>query len=307
MEDTAFDEITDIRQSGQWGKYLEFLGWKKHTIADGWQIFSRRAGPITVGKLQRPGKLTPQSVAEIDKVSSIAKLSFLKLEPWLTQNLELLKSTGYKLNSSPLCPPSTLIIKLKNTPDTLWGNLSHSAKYSINRAKREGGNVEFYSNPNASVLSQIYQAIRETAIKQGFFVPDPTDLQTKVNLWESECTVAVVKDFNGVINGVKMFLGFNGNIWFMHGGTTKDGRKTKLGYLLLWESILHLKSMGYAFLDLEGIDDKRFPAFTKTWGGFSHFKERFGGTAVEFPSPVTKYYGPMLKVLSRFYKSSMPF
>jgi lipid II:glycine glycyltransferase (peptidoglycan interpeptide bridge formation enzyme) len=38
-----------------------------------------------------------------------------------------------------------------------------------------------------------------------------------------------------------------------------------------------------------------------TWGGFSHFKEKFGGTIVEFPVPYVKYFNPIIKVISKLY------
>jgi len=306
MENSKINQIVDIRQSPQWGEYLNYLGWKKHSLSDYQNIYSRKAGPLTLAKIQRSISLNAGDLKEIDKLARENKFAFVKLEPSLEQNLDELTHAQYKISQSPLCPPSTIFMDLENSVETLQGDLSHSAKYSINRAKREGGDVEFYTNPHVDLLTQVYPALRNTAIKQKFFVPSFDDLKTKIDLWGPECHLAIVKDTDNVIQGTKMFLGFNDNIWFMHGGTSEEGRKTKFGYLLLWESILYLKSHGYKFLDLEGKDDKRFPSFTKTWGGFSHFKERFGGIEVSFPYPQIKYYSSALKFLSRLYNSAIP-
>ena len=67
----------------------------------------------------------------------------------------------------------------------------------------------------------------------------------------------------------------------------------------MWEAILHLKDSGYDWLDLEGVDDDRFPAFTRDWGGFSYFKEKFGGKVVRYPMPQIKYLNPVLRILSK--------
>ncbi|PIS22666.1 hypothetical protein COT50_00730 [candidate division WWE3 bacterium CG08_land_8_20_14_0_20_41_10] len=306
MENSKINQIIDLRQSPQWGEYLKYLGWQKHSLGDCKNIYSRQAGPLTIAKMQRPANLTTDNLKNIDDLAIDNKFAFVKLEPSLEQGVDELTRAHCKISQSPLCPPSTIFIDLQHDVETLHSDLSRSAKYSINRAKREEGHVDFYSNPSIDLLSQVYPALKDTAIKQKFFVPSFDDLKTKINLWGSECHFAVVKNSDGVIQGAKMFLGFNGNVWFMHGGTSEEGRKTKFGYLLLWESILYLKSCGYKFLDLEGRDDKRFPSFTKTWGGFSHFKERFGGIEAAFPYPQIKYYSLVLKFLSRLYNSAIP-
>jgi lipid II:glycine glycyltransferase (peptidoglycan interpeptide bridge formation enzyme) len=109
----------------------------------------------------------------------------------------------------------------------------------------------------------------------------------------------LVYDKDKKLMGGKYFLGYNKNIWYMYGGTSNEGRRNKAGYNLVWESFLGLKRSGYDFLDFEGVDDDRF-AFTQQWGGFSHFKEKFGGVKVEFPLPRIKYFSSILKHLSKF-------
>lgn len=304
MENTQINQIIDIRQSPQWGKYLEYLGWQKHQLNGGRFVYSRKAGPLTVAKFQRPTSLNAGQLKELDELAHKNIFAFVKLEPSPEQNVDELTQAQYKASASPLCPPSTIFINLANDIQTLTNKLSHSAKYSINRAKREGGVVEIISKPSVSLLKQVYPILKATAVKQKFMVPSFDDIKTKADIWRDECHLAIVKNSAGDIQGVKMFLSFNGNVWFMHGGTLESARKTKFGYLLLWESILYLKAKGYRYLDLEGKDDKRFPAFTKNWGGFSHFKEKFGGQNVEYPAPMIKYYSAILKHLSRIYGSA---
>jgi len=306
MENSKINQIIDIRQSPQWGEYLKYLGWKKHSSGDCKNIYSRKAGPLTIAKMQRPVNLNVDDLKKIDEIAQKNKFAFVKLEPSLEQSVDELTQAQYKISHAPLCPPSTIFIDLENTIDALQSSLSKSARYSISRSKREGGHVEVQSNPNAELLSQIYPTLKDTAKMQKFFVPSYEDIKTKLDIWGPECHVTVVKNSNGIFCGTNIFLSFNRNVWHIHGGTTEEGRKTKLGYLLLWESILYLKSHGYKFLDLEGKDDKRFPSFTKTWGGFSYFKEKFGGMEMSFPYPMIKYYSSTLKLLSRLYSSAIP-
>lgn len=300
MENSEINKIIDIRQSPEWGEYLKWLGWQKLSLDPCKNLYFLKLGFLTIAKMQRPSNLSRDDLQQLDDLAKIHKWAFVKLEPSLDQNLDDLHEADFKISSSPLSPPSTIFIDLVKSTDDLWANLSPSVKYSINRAKREGGKVEIISKPTNELLTKIHPIIVETAKSQKFPAPSIEDLVKKKDLWEEDFHLAVVKNATGEVCGLKIFLGFNGNIWYMHGGTSSAGRKTKFGYLLLWESILYLKSQGYKFLDLEGKNDKRFPAFTKGWGGFSHFKERFGGTEAKFPYPYIKYFSPILKATSKF-------
>jgi len=306
MENTTPDSITDIRQSPQWGGYLEYLGWKKHSLGGGKNIYSLKTGPLTIAKIQRPISLNAFDLEEIDRTAQENRFAFVKLEPSTAQNIEELTKSGYKISHAPLCPPTTIFLDLTKNVSDLEDGLSSSARYSVRRAKREGGKVECFTQPSDEILSDIYPILKETGKKQKFFVPNLDDLITKLRLWGGDCHITIVRDRAKNIHGAQMFLGFNGNVWFINSGTTEEGRKTKFGYLLMWESVLYLKKKGYKVLDLEGKDDKRFPAFTKTWGGFSYFKEKFGGIEVAFPYPMIKYYSSTLKFLSRLYSSAIP-
>ena len=306
MENSEINKIVDIRQSPEWGEYLKWLGWQKQSLDSCKNLYFLKLGFLTIAKMQRPSNLSQDDLQQLDDLAKIHKWAFIKLEPSLDQGLDDLDKADFKPSTSPLSPPSTIFIDLVKSTDDLWTNLSPSVKYSINRAKREGGIVETVSKPTNELLTKIHPIIVETAKSQKFPAPSMEDLIKKRDLWQEHLHLAVVKDVTGEICGLKIFLGFNGNVWYMHGGTSSAGRKTKSGYLLLWESILHLKSRGYKFLDLEGKDDKRFPAFTKGWGGFSHFKERFGGTEAKFPYPHIKYYSKSLKLLAKLTGSMVP-
>lgn len=306
METSKINQVVDIRQSPQWGEYLKSLGWKKHTLGEYKNLYCLKTGPLVLAKMQRPANLSADDLVKLDQLAQENHFAFVKLEPSLDQDIELLAQLEYKPSMSPLCPPSTIFIDMENSVEMLQSNLSRSAKYSIHRAVREGGKVEMHKNPGLEVLNQVYPAYKETTEKQRFLGPSFTDLKIKKELWGDKCHLAVSKNADGQIQGVNMFLCFENRAWFIHGATRTEARKTRSGYLLLWEAIKYLKSQGCKLLDLEGKDDRRFPSFTKHWGGFSHFKERFGGNEIAYPYPQIKYYSKTLKIFSRLYNSMLP-
>jgi len=293
-------DLTDIRQSPEWLSYLEFLGWEKIETPNGVRaaLMDNKFGKAI--KVQRPQRVIPQDLEEIEKVAIARKISMVKIEPSLYQDLKILEEAGYIPQGSPLSPPATIFIDLTLKPEDLWSQLSDSCKYSVRRAQRKGAKTEFFVNPSRDKVAEFYKIHASTGKQKGFYIQGEDDIQKKVELFGDKSILGTVSSEDGVVTGANLYLGFGKGVWYIHGGTTEEGRKTKNGYELYWQSFLYFKTLGYEWLDLEGVDDKRFPTFTKNWGGLSHFKERFGGIRVEFPSPYVKLFNPWLKRLSKY-------
>jgi len=294
-------DFTDLRQSPGWAGFLESLGWETFRTKNGVLVGIRKSLFGGVAKVQRPKTAVSSDLEEIDQICKKARIMFVKFEPALGQNLEVLEDSGYFSSRFPLIPPSTIFIDLtKNEPD-LWKNISRSGKYSIKRARREGVKIETYQRPSEKVLEEFCLAAGEAAKFKGFLPPILADVKKKVELFGDKSYVVSARDAQGELMAANFYLGFGDCVWFLHGGTSNKGREGRWGHELLWQSFLHFKGLGYKALDLEGRDDPRFPTFTKNWGGFSHFKEKFGGTDVQFPEPYIKLYSPILKLLNRIY------
>lgn len=294
-------ELEDLRQSNEWAQFLSWVGWKKTQITNGTQIYLMPFLNGNINKIQRPKILNEIDLKEIEDVCKKNKCLLIKIEPNMSQDIEVLKKMGYKKSLFPLLAPTTICIDLTKSKEELWENISHSGKYSINRAEREGYTVEFYRKPNLKILEQLHKVTEETSEKKRFLKVGLQDLQKKVEIFQDNSFVILAKDKSGQIVCANFYLAHKTGIWYLHGGTTNIGRKSKAGYKLVWESFAYFKELGFKVLDLEGKDDKRFPNFTKNWGGFSHFKEKFGGYIVEYPGPMVKPLNPVLKVLQKIY------
>jgi lipid II:glycine glycyltransferase (peptidoglycan interpeptide bridge formation enzyme) len=192
-----------------------------------------------------------------------------------------------------------MLIDLELDEKILWEKLSHSARYSINRSRREGTVLRYYENPTEDALENFYKVFAETAKKQKFYKLPYAEVLSRSKAFGRKSYLVMAYDKNGVLSGGKLYLANSDLVLYSLGGTTESARKTKIGYELLWQSILYLKGLGYKALDLEGIIDKRFTFFTSSWVGFSHFKEKFGGVIVRFPSPYVKFSNKMLSALNK--------
>jgi len=292
----------DVRQSDKWGKYLEELGWKSHRTPGGVNVFLRKTFIATVVKIQKPLPMNESDIDGIEEYCKKFKPIFIKIEPFIGQNLSVLEEKGYKKSFEPLTPPSTIYINLTKSEEELWKKVSHSGKYSVKRAQRESTVTRFYQNPPRQKLDLYYEMLKETGRRKHFYVPSINDLLAKVKVFGKECHLVLSFNQEGDLLSGKFYLCHKDMVLYSTGGTSEKGLKTKAGYELLWKSILYFKGLRYKILDLEGRDDPRFEQATRDWAGFTHFKEKFGGEDIEFPYPYIKYFSPVFKLLSKFYK-----
>jgi lipid II:glycine glycyltransferase (peptidoglycan interpeptide bridge formation enzyme) len=289
----------DVRQGDGWGKYLCSIGFKTIRTSGGVLMVIKKILFFSLIKIQKPPPLSKRDLDEIESIAEKEKYFFIKLEPFVGQDENLLIQAGYSRSNTPLSAPSTMVMDLTKDESYLWGKLSHSAKYSVNRAEREGAQVRFYENPTEEAFSNFYKIFAETAKKQKFYKLPYKEALSRSKSFGRKSHLVLAYDKDGVLASGKLFLGNQELVLYSLGGTTEAGRKTKIGYELLWKSILYLKGSGYSALDLEGIEDSRFKFFTSGWGGFSYFKEKFGGTIVRFPCPYVKFSNKILAYLNK--------
>ncbi|MFZ5424469.1 MAG: lipid II:glycine glycyltransferase FemX [Patescibacteria group bacterium] len=299
----TYKTIPDFRQSKKWAKYLTKYGWVSYRTSTGVNIEIKPYLLWSLVKIQRPHALNQQDLHEIEEICLKHKALFIKIEPTLKQNIKLLKQNGYMPSYAPISPPSTLIIDLKKPKDVLWKEVTKSGRYGINRGRREGAIVEIYKNPNDEILKQFHDIQLEASKARHFYVQNFEDMKIKRDLFKEKAIVTMVKDLEGQINVSKFYLGYKNSVWYLHGGTANRGRKNKLGYTLIWDTLMFLKNEGYEFIDFDGVFDERFPNATKGWEGLSYFKEKFGGIRVEFPQPYVKITSNFLKYSYKFTKT----
>lgn len=292
--------LEDIRQSPQWAECLNMYGWKSIRTSRNINVEVLKTPLGGFVKVQKPCVLISSDLIELDSIAKEYKALFLKLEPDAAQQLGVLAEHGYSSSAFILTPSATIRIHLKKSEQELWNVISRSGKYSIKRAQREQTTIETFKNPGDSILERFYAIYKETCTYKKFADKGLLDIKKRRDTFGDESFIVLVYDKNHDLVGGKFYLGYKGNIWYVYGGTSNKARiKNKAGYELLWQSILYFKQLGYDMLDLDGIYDARFPTSPESWGGFSHFKLKFGGELVEFPFPQVKYYNAAFKLMTR--------
>jgi len=281
------------------------MGWKSPRTSSGIIIALRDLKIGSVVKVQRPVNIAQKDIDDIEKICKKNRAMFAKIEPFDFDSVKILEENGYTKNDNPLSPPSTFYIDLTKSEEELWNNISNSGKYSINRSKREGTKLRFYQNPIVEKLEPYYKMCLETGRRNHFPIQSYKILLSKVKIFGKESHLVLAYDKEGNLLSGKFYLCHKDMVLYSTGGTTKLGRKSKAGYQLLWDSILYFKGLGYKVFDLEGRSDDRFKEISRTWAGFTLFKEKFGGEVVEFPYPYNKYFSLLFRTMSKFVK--LPF
>lgn len=250
--------MTDLRQSKNYAKYMESLGW----IVEG-GAFIKKLWFTSIVKIQRP------SVIDLEKIKKYRPF-LIKLEPG-HQNLVPL---GFHKDNWPLIPSKTLILDINKI------NLNKDTRYEIRKAEKNNLKIKESNNPEF-----FYKMLQETMKIGHWEIPIKKEV---INLWQSfqpNNSIILMTDYSGCL------LIWNKNTaHYMYAANIKRGRELGAAYFTLWEAIKFCKSKKIKFLDLEGIYDERYPNSTKNWKGFTQFKMGWGGKIIEYPGSYSKYF-----------------
>lgn len=275
--------LEDIRQSDKWSEYIKFYNWKTTVLKSGIRYRYKKMGVFGFAKIQRPNSIKDNDLAEIERLNRINHVVLCEIEPNLNQDLSILRKFGYGQSFSPNLASRTFMINLTKTKEELAKALSTSAKYALNRAKKDGDYTRTYNPPNLQNLEEFYNLHKKTGSKRGFSTQSFNDIQTKLSVFGDECFLISTYDKEDNLMASKLCLSYKDGIWYIHGALSEKAQKSKSGYQNLWEAIVFFKEREFKFFDLEGAYDKRTPRISKPWKKFTAFKEKFGPDDIYFP------------------------
>jgi len=275
--------MTDLRQSPQYGQYMEKIGWKVEKVS-GCQIFIKKLPLIgSFIKVQRPEKIP---FSKIEKIAKKHRAFCIKIEPNLNTNYQLLITNNYLPDKSPYAPPKTLQIDLTLSAKQILAQMKKDGRYGIRRAEKEKmrvlGSVD---------IKTFHQAWKKFNYRR-LWIPSLKWLKALKDSFKGDFFQLVMKPpLAGVI-----LLKHDKIMYYYYAFSSKEGQKLFTPYFLVWEGIRLAKKQGCQIFDFEGIEDPRYKS-TKSWKGFSHFKKSFGGKEVEYPGSFSRASNPIFKYL----------
>ena len=300
----------ELRQSEEWGKFLQSLGWQTET-SDGCSLRIRQVGPFgSIIKIQRPENLP---LAKIDEIAKKNRALFVKVEPLNDSQAQDLISNRYQIDTWPLTPSRTVFINLKQSETELLGSFSKDTRQAIRRALSLKLSPIVY-NPTSKdfdhALGIFHDLLRQTGKNKGFWVPPLRELGTKAAAFGENCclilTFRIYERLRPETNLLPLsgaFLILHDKVgYYHHAASLHLGQLVKASYLCLWEALKTAKTMGAEKMDLEGIFDPRFPSMFKKWINFSTFKLKWSGEIKEYPSNYINFFSPIVKLFFGFAK-----
>lgn len=283
--------LTDIRQSPDYVRFMEGLGWEGVEIGQTKILVNKI--PFFGSLIRIPRANLPLPLEEIDRLAKQRRAAIVKIEP----NLQLEKFNpkvigGFVKDNHPVLPTRTIWIDLTQPIDSLWANLDKDSRNLVRRAHKEGVRVSELKD-----LGLFYKLWEETSKRKGFYVPFEKEMS---KMWKAfgEKHLLVAKCGNKIGAAVLIF-GYKEAAYYYFAASNEEGRKVYAGYSLMWEVIRQSKDWGYERLDLEGIRDEEVGR-TKSWSGFSHFKSGFGGRKVQYAGSFSKYYSIVGRLIGRW-------
>jgi|GEM_PF-586975 lipid II:glycine glycyltransferase (peptidoglycan interpeptide bridge formation enzyme) len=303
-------EMEDIRQTEEWAEYLRSFNWKVEKVGKV-LVFIKKIPltPLSMMKIQRfSGELDLDGLKKLKKkhkvVYTVAEPA-LGYDPlsaqWPKRPAPPISGVApfrvgplWRVNKNPFLPTKTVIIDLENSKEKLWSDLSVNAKRILRKGfwtsqndEKGGNNRKRHSGKlslrNAS-RTEFYKAWKDSSKT---WVMSEERLNKLIDSFAGKASLWVSESEDGVLSGI-LLLKSKDTVNYFQTFTTDKGRQTGAHYQLVWEAILKSKRDGYKYFDFEGVIDKRWPQ--KKWGGFSEFKGKFGGRAINYPGSFVKWF-----------------
>lgn len=285
--------MNDVRQSNEYAKYLEKLGWQTDECRiqnSEFRIFVRKIPLLgNFVKIHHPSiELTNNDLKEIAK-----------------------KYKAFSLQVT-FSPSKTLVLDLKPSLKKIMNGFSKDTRYEIRKAQEN--KIEVKLSDNISSFAKMWT---ETALRRHFWIPFEKEIKSLYESFGPKAFLLMaftspsalrpspspihkssILNHKSLLSGALILINDKVAHYF-HAASTLEGRKLQGPSLVIWEAIQLAKEKGCTSFDFEGIFDPR-DKDTKNWQGFTRFKKGFGGKEVEYPLTKTIFLNPVLSFLQHF-------
>ncbi len=248
--------------------------------------------PFKVGYVPRSRLPTDALVSFMKALGAKHNLIFVKFEPDVSFD-EYQKKNNRLLTSSPhpLFPAWTQILDLTKSEEELMKNMKSKTRYNIRYAQKNGVTVREQSTDEGfKIFSHLYF---DTVKRQTYY---GHNRQYHENVWKAmkegiaHILIASYKD--EPLAAYELFL-FDNKLYYPYGGSSDNYRNLMASNLIMWEAIRFGKKMGATSFDMWGSLPPDYDR-SKSWAGFTRFKEGYGTTFFRFAGSYDIVIHPLL-------------
>lgn len=286
--------------------------------AGGFSVWEVPRGPLGEWRMQNAEcRMTAIPQAFLDRIIADAKQDGC-LTVYLSPTMQL-TTENCRLTTSPrhIHPVATRIINLTQPEAAILAQMKPKGRYNIGVAQRHGVRVE-----ESDDVEAFYALLEATAVRDRFRPPARSSYKAFLAsipgsflLLARHPDAAVREPIAGLIgvvwpkNGIRNSELGQANQQripnnqqlvpigiYYYGASSHEHRALMAPYALQWAAMRRCKAAGCASYDLLGIAPPDAVA-DHPWQGVSGFKEKFGGTVVEYPAERQVTLRPVMSTL----------
>lgn len=238
-----------------------FLGYE-YNLALGKKYLYIPRGPILANK-----ELWSSFLKDLKNLLKNKGFTFVRFEPDQSWAPAFVGVTARRV--ADVQPSRTLHTVINKDEKDILEMMHPKTRYNIRLAIKKGLSFNF-DDPD---LEGFIKLIKETSQRDNF-ISHPADYYRQMVLTRAVhlATVRLGKE----ILAAGLFSRCGSIMTYLHGASSSLKREYMAPYALHWEMIMYAKSQNLQYYDWHGIDDKK-------WPGFTRFKKGFGGEEYTYP------------------------
>lgn len=269
-------------QTWEWGEFRR--KWGNEIIRTDYGQLTLHKIPLTPYKIGMfiKGPTPTKNVLEgLKKLARNEKLIFIKLEPNVSKNeelIELLKQNGAAPGKT-LFTPTSFWIDLAINEEDLMKSFQSKTRYNIRLAQRKG--VEVREDNSEKAFEKYIKLTKETVERQGFYAHSEkyhrlmwkTLYKDMVQKGEKPIARLLVAYYKGEIITTWIVFVWKDFLYYPYGASANKHKNVMANNLVMWEAIKYGKKLGLKTFDLWGREPGK---------GFTRFKEGYNPKVIEF-------------------------
>lgn len=306
-EKTQFNSVVDHPlQSWEWGQFRQKTGKrvirlgaldpsaKKAKLKAGYQLTVHPLPKTNFCLLYFPrGPMPDQTMLRaLTKLGRQEKAILVKMEPNVgakaaNNQSSPAQSEVHRFLLQNHCRPGrpffyrhTFQLDLTKTEAKLMAAMHPKTRYNIRLAQRHG--IKVIEDNSDQAYETFIKLFFTTTRRQKFYghTPDYYRLMKDI-LVPAKIEHLFLAQHGQQTLAAYIFFTFKDTLYYVYGGSTREGRQFMPTYALMWQAIKFGRKLGLKKFDLwASLGPKADPR--NPWYGFHRFKAGFGGTPIEF-------------------------
>lgn len=204
---------------------------------------------------------------------------FIKFEPDIAKSPDLKISQKLRKSPHPLFPAWTQKLDLTKPEEELMKQLKSKTRYNVRYAEKSG--VSVFENSTDEGFEQFSKLYFDTVRRQTYYGHNESYHR---RVWQAMkhgvAHILIAEYRNEPLAAYELFL-FDNKLYYPYGGSSDSHRNLMASNLLMWEAIRFGKRMGATEFDMWGSLPPDYDR-SKSWAGFTRFKEGYGTEFYEF-------------------------